>query len=75
MSSPPRCRYRVVDVPRCGSRRTDGTTLLPPAQYADDRNLRARQRLWEHQQPPFDVVGWAIDIAGVNAGQLRERLH
>ncbi len=49
--------------------------MARPCSPPDDRNLRARQRLWEHQQPPFDVVGWAIDIAGVNAGQLRERPH
>ena len=30
--------------------------LNPPAQYADDRNLRARQRLWPHRTPFFDVV-------------------
>ncbi len=35
-------------------------TLNPPGQYADDRNLRARQRLWQHQdevpRPWPDVV-------------------
>jgi len=44
-------------------------TLNPSAQYADDRNLRARQRLWEHQVPPFDIVAWVLDLAGVAAGQ------
>ncbi len=39
--------------------------LNPPAQYADDRNLRARQRLWLHQSPPFDIVSWVLDLAGL----------
>lgn len=43
-------------------------SLNPPTQYATDRNLRARQRLWEHQQPPFDLVSWVLDIAGLRAG-------
>jgi SAM-dependent methyltransferase len=42
--------------------------LNPETQYADDRNLRARQRLWEHQRPPFDLVGWTLDLAGVERG-------
>lgn len=42
--------------------------LNPPTQYADDSNLRARQRLWEHQDPPFDIVGWVLDLAGVSEG-------
>lgn len=37
-------------------------------QYATDANLRARQRLWERQEPPFDVMGWALDLAGVAPG-------
>jgi SAM-dependent methyltransferase len=43
-------------------------TLNPPAQYADDRNLRARQRLWQHQSPYLDIVGWVLDLAGVARG-------
>jgi SAM-dependent methyltransferase len=43
-------------------------TLNPPAQYADDRNLRARQRLWLHQDPPFDLVSWVLDLAGLAPG-------
>jgi SAM-dependent methyltransferase len=39
--------------------------LNPPSQYADDRNLRARQRLWEHQDPYFDLVAWVLDLAQV----------
>ncbi|MGB0112163.1 MAG: class I SAM-dependent methyltransferase [Ilumatobacteraceae bacterium] len=41
-------------------------TLNPPTQYAGDGNLRARQRLWEQQQPPFDIVGWVLQMAGVD---------
>jgi SAM-dependent methyltransferase len=43
-------------------------TLNPPGQYADDRNLRARQRLWRHQDPYFDEVGWVLDLAGLAPG-------
>jgi SAM-dependent methyltransferase len=43
-------------------------TLNPPAQYVDDRNLRARQRLWQHQNPYLDIAGWVLDLAGVAPG-------
>lgn len=43
-------------------------TTNPATQYATDRNLRARQRLWERQEPVFDVVAWTLDLAGVRAG-------
>jgi hypothetical protein len=43
--------------------------LNPPDQYADDRNLRARQRFWQHQSPFFDVVSWVLDLAGLAPGQ------
>jgi SAM-dependent methyltransferase len=42
--------------------------LNPPGQYADDRNLRARQRLWQHQVPFFDVVGWVVGLARLSPG-------
>jgi SAM-dependent methyltransferase len=42
--------------------------LNPPGQYADDRNLRARQRLWQHQVPFFDVVDWVLGLAGLSPG-------
>jgi cyclopropane fatty-acyl-phospholipid synthase-like methyltransferase len=41
--------------------------INPPSQYADDSNLRTRQHLWELQDPPFDLVGWVLDLAGVDA--------
>ena len=31
-------------------------------QYADDRNLAARQRLWAHQRPPFDLLEWVLGL-------------
>lgn len=40
--------------------------LNPPTQYASDANLRARQRLWEYQRPPFDLVAWVLDVADVS---------
>jgi SAM-dependent methyltransferase len=43
-------------------------TLNPPRQYVDDRNLRARQRFWRHQDPHFDDVGWVLDLAGLSPG-------
>ena len=42
--------------------------LNPPGQYADDRNLRARQRFWQHQDPRFDDVGWIPDLARLSPG-------
>lgn len=48
--------------------------LNPPTQYANDANLRARQRLWEHQQPPFDIVGWVLDLAGLADSSGRQVL-
>jgi SAM-dependent methyltransferase len=42
--------------------------LNPRAQYADDRNLRARQRFWEHQVPRFDIVSWVLELAGLSPG-------
>ncbi|HEX8802606.1 MAG TPA: class I SAM-dependent methyltransferase [Acidimicrobiales bacterium] len=44
-------------------------SLNPVTQYADDANLRARQRLWAHQTPKFDLAGWVLDLAGVAPGQ------
>ena len=38
-------------------------------QYADDRNLAARQRFWRHERPFFDVVGWVLGLTGLGPGQ------
>lgn len=46
----------------------DPLGINPSSQYADDRNLRARQRLWETQNPRFDIVGWTIALAQVESG-------
>lgn len=43
-------------------------TRNPPGQYADDRNLHARQRFWQRQDPYFDDVGWVLDLAGLSPG-------
>ena len=37
--------------------------LNPPSQYETERNLRARQRLWENQTPRFDLFGWVLGLA------------
>ena len=42
-------------------------TLNPAGQYATDANLRARQRLWECQRPPFDLMAWVLDVAGLRS--------
>jgi SAM-dependent methyltransferase len=41
------------------------------AQYADDRNLRARQRLWEtsRREPPFSLYPWVLDQADLHGGE------
>ncbi len=43
-------------------------TPNPPLQYGNDRNLRARQQLWEHQVPRFDLAAWVLDLASVGPG-------
>lgn len=48
-------------------------SLNPPAQYATDANFRARQRLWEEQEPIFDITAWVLDVAGL-ASQRHERV-
>jgi len=42
--------------------------LNPPGQYSDDRNLNARKRFWDHQDPYFDIVGWVLGLAGLSPG-------
>ncbi len=48
----------------------DPPTNNPPTQYASDRNLRARQRLWESQEPRFDLYGWVLDLAGIRSDDV-----
>ena len=50
-------------------------TLNPADQYANDRNFRARQRLWQHQEPYFDLMGWVVGLAGLSPGVLRPGLR
>jgi SAM-dependent methyltransferase len=40
------------------------------AQYADDRNLAARQHLWaiSRREPGFDLFGWVLGLAGIEHG-------
>ena len=44
-------------------------TLNLSQQYANDRNLAARQRMWRHQVPYFDIVSWVVRLAGLSPGQ------
>ena len=39
-------------------------------QYGTDANLAARQRLWatSRREPPLDLVGWVLDLAGLEPG-------
>jgi SAM-dependent methyltransferase len=40
----------------------------PTGQYADELNLKARQGLWAHQQPTFDLFAWVISLLGPAEG-------
>lgn len=66
--TPRRTVARVRDPVRSFGSQSDLVTLNPPHQYADDRNLSARQRLWQCRIPPFDAAAWVLDLAGVVAG-------
>ena len=50
-------------------RQAAGVVLNPDSQYRDDHNLRARQRLWHFQDPPFDIAAWVVEVADVRRGQ------
>lgn len=43
-------------------------------QYATDANLRARQRLWDHQQPPFDLASWVLELAELSPDSTEQTL-
>lgn len=49
---------------------TDAEVLS--GQYADDRNLRARQRLWEisRSEPALDFNRWSVALTGSGVGDL-----
>lgn len=42
------------------------STAWTRSHYSDDAKLRARQRLWASQSPPFDLVGWTLDLVVLN---------
>ncbi len=44
--------------------------MNPPSQYATDRNLSSRQRLWSTSRrvPEFDLFTWVLDLAGITQG-------
>jgi SAM-dependent methyltransferase len=63
-----RQKARIALCPRSEIGHSVLVTLNPPGQYADDRNLRNRQRFWQHQHPFFDTVGWVLDLAGLSPG-------
>jgi SAM-dependent methyltransferase len=43
-------------------------TLNPAGQYDDDRNLRARQRFWAHQDPYLDTADWVLSLISLTPG-------
>jgi SAM-dependent methyltransferase len=43
-------------------------SLLSPGGAAPSSDLTARQRLWQQQDPPFDLMNWVLDLAGVVPG-------
>ena len=49
-------------------------SLNPPTQYRTESNLRARQRLWEYQRPPFDLVSWVLELIDLRSGSTAEVL-
>jgi SAM-dependent methyltransferase len=62
----------LAPVDLLGAARKNGHSVVvalnPPGQYADDHNLRARQRLWQHQIPFFDIASWVLSLAGLSPG-------
>ncbi len=50
--------------------------MLGPDHYADDERLAARQRLWaaSRNDPPFELVPWVLDHAGLAPGSTADVL-
>jgi SAM-dependent methyltransferase len=50
--------------------------MNPPSQYATDRNLSSRQRLWSTSRrvPEFDLFTWVLDLAGITEGLTKSIL-
>jgi SAM-dependent methyltransferase len=44
-------------------------STAPDTQYASDTHLRARQSLWARSEPPFSLVPWVLDGAGLTGGE------
>jgi SAM-dependent methyltransferase len=51
----------------------NNVSATPPSQYADDRNLAARQRLWatSRREPNFDLFTWVLDLARIVPGEMQ----
>jgi SAM-dependent methyltransferase len=50
--------------------------MNPSTQYATERNLASRQRLWwtGRRVPEFDLFSWVLDLAGITQGSTRSVL-
>lgn len=50
--------------------------INPQSQYATDRNLSSRQRLWSTSRrvPEFDLFSWVLDLAGITPGPTQSIL-
>ena len=50
--------------------------MNPQSQYATDRNLASRQRLWSTSRrvPEFDLFSWVLDLAGISQSQSQSIL-
>ena len=49
--------------------------MNPQSQYATDRNLASRQRLWSTSRrvPEFDLFSWVLDLAGIGQSQSQSQ--
>ena len=67
----PRCSHR-----RSQRRQAQGMAMNPSTQYATDRNLASRQRLWwtGRRVPEFDLFSWVLDLAGITQGSTQSVL-
>jgi SAM-dependent methyltransferase len=43
-------------------RQAGAVEMTSPSQYATDRNLAARQRLWDHQRGGVKLLDWVLDL-------------
>jgi SAM-dependent methyltransferase len=61
-------RWAGLELTRPSRGHIERVELNPPGQYADDRPLSARQRLWQCQVPFFDIAAWVLDLARLVPG-------